>query len=92
MKATIVAFNSVMKQLSRSCAISTQNFNAAEIRQNKPWGEVLKTLDAPEPLVQETESYWNRWARKRVNESKKVAESAIPASKKSKTILAQETA
>lgn len=67
MQATIVAFNSVIRQLTRSCLISTQHFNAADIRQRQPWSETLKTMDAnPQPAA--PESYWDKWARFRLEE------------------------
>ena len=45
MKATIVAFDSVIEQLKRGCIISTQNSNAADIRLNQPWDGTVKIME-----------------------------------------------
>ena len=67
MKATIVAFDSVIEQLKRGCIISTQNSNAADIRLNQPWDGTVKIMEeAIIPFVlQQTESHQEKWARKR---------------------------
>ena len=76
MNAKINAFNSIIKQLNRSCIISTQAFNAADIRLNTKWSETLRIIDLPEPMSQ-TESHWDKWAKRRVEETKAITSSNV---------------
>lgn len=65
MNAKVTAFNSIIKQLNRSCIISTQAFNAADIRLNTDWDETVRVMDLNE-AVEIEESYWEKWAKARV--------------------------
>lgn len=44
MKARVVAFSSIIKQLNRSCILTTQAYNAADIRQNQDWSATQASM------------------------------------------------
>lgn len=58
-----------MKGLTRSCVITRQAYDAAKIRLQRKWAETVRIMDLPSVEVK-TESYWDRWARERVEATK----------------------
>jgi len=58
-----------LKGLTRSCVITRQAYDAAKIRLQRKWAETVRIMDLPSVEVK-TESYWDKWARERVEATK----------------------
>lgn len=57
--------------MNRSCIIATQAFNAADIRLNTDWDETVRIMDMDKDEAVVTEpSYWEKWAKKRVEHTR----------------------
>ena len=76
MNAKITAFNSIISSLERSCTISTQRFNDANILFNTKWSEHLRIVDLPDVMAVR-ESHWDKWARKRVEMTKSITSNVM---------------
>jgi len=74
--AKVVAFEGIIKDLTRSCIITNVAYEAARIRLQRKWSETVRIMDLPVAEVK-TESYWDRWARERVEATKFIKTSNV---------------